>query len=371
MELFFDRRTWNILVREYRKLGIDDSFIDFFWTWRYSHLPILRLIDAKIPRASLYHAISTGYAGLAGVMARLKYGSPMILTEHGIYTNERRIEIEQARWIYERKVDRSLITATISPFRQMWITLFDHLGRMTYEYAEEIITLFGNNRAMQIAGGADPSRTRIIPNGIDLEAFPVKKSAQPRTGPFRIGFVGRVVPIKDVKTFIRACKIVYENRPDSEFRIIGPYDEDPEYFAECRSLVDMLGLEKCLKFTGRIDLRTEYPKLDVLVLTSISEGQPLVILEANYCGIPCVATDVGACSELLNGNLTEDRNLGPSGIVTPLANPEATAQSIMKILTTEGLKEKMGQAGIKRVERFYNEKDLTFAYLNLYRKYIG
>jgi glycosyltransferase involved in cell wall biosynthesis len=370
-ELFSHRKTWDMLVAAYEAMELEDSFIDFFWTWRYSHLPLLRLADARIPRASVYHAVSTGYAGLLAAMGHLKNGAPVLLTEHGIYANERRIEIEQARWIYERRVDSAVITSTVSPFKQMWITLFEHMSRITYQYADEIITLFDNNRRIQIAGGADPRRTRVIPNGINPRDFAARRQPKEPGEKFRVGFLGRVVSIKDVKTFIRACKIVHDRFPDARFPIMGPTDGEPEYFEQCRAMVGMLALEHCVEFLGQVDARQQYPRLDVVVLTSVSEAQPLVILEANISGVPCVATDVGACSELLNGRTPEDRTLGPSGLVTPIADPEATAAAIIELLGDDERRWRMGQNGVKRVERFYNEQDLNFAYLDLYRQYIA
>jgi hypothetical protein len=62
-------------------MGLDQSFIDFFWTWRFSHLPLFRLVDAVIPRAAVYHSISTGYAGLLAALAKLRTGSPLLITE--------------------------------------------------------------------------------------------------------------------------------------------------------------------------------------------------------------------------------------------------------------------------------------------------
>lgn len=371
-ELFYGKRTWEMLVRSYQERDLKDSFVDYFWTWRYIHLPLLRLFDAKIPEASVYHTISTGYAGLLTGFAHLLNRAPVILTEHGIYTNERRIEIEQSRWIYEdeEKTDSTVITETQSPFKQMWISLFDHLSRITYRYSMEVITLFENNRIMQVMGGADPNRTRIIPNGINVAKFPYKKDHQRSSDRFQVGFIGRVVPIKDVKTFIRACNIVRKKFPQCSFPIIGPTDEDQEYFEECRTMVQMLGLNDCVEFVGRQNVVKLYPQMDVVVLTSVSEAQPLVVLEANCCRVPCVATNVGACSELLNGRTAEDSALGPSGLVTPIADPEKTAEAIITILSNSTLREAMGTAGQKRVEKFYSEDELNFAYQELYRKHM-
>ena len=359
-----------MLLRLYDERSRQDSFVDYFWTWRYAHLPLLRLFDADIPSASVFHTVSTGYAGLLGAFSRLLHGAPLVLTEHGIYTNERRIEIEQARWIPEEKSDSPVITATVSPFKQMWISLFDYLSRATYLYSNQIITLFENNRMMQILGGADPGNSRIIPNGINLSRFPQKKDYRARRDTLEVGFVGRVVPIKDVKTFIRACNIVHKRFPNTHFPIVGPTDEDEEYFDECKTLVRMLGLEDSIEFTGRANVVDLYPRMDVIVLTSVSEAQPLVLLEANCCGVPCVASDVGACTELLNGRTPDDIDIGPSGIVTPIADPAATAEAIIRILADPPMQEQMGLAGIKRVERFYTEQDLNFAYLDLYQELI-
>lgn len=372
-EIFYDRRTWKLLVEAYETKKIEDSFIDYFWTWRFSHLPLFRLADAAIPRAAVYHTISTGYAGLLAAIASLRSGAPLLLTEHGIYTNERRLEIEQARWIYEKKVDRTVITSDESPFKRIWTELFGHLSRICYQRCDEIITLFENNRRMQIADGADPARTRIIPNGINLGRFRPKTDYAPAgpSGAFRLGFVGRVVPIKDVKTFLRAAKIIRDRFPDTVFPIMGPTDEDEDYFRECQAMVAMLGLGENIEFTGRVDVTKEYPRLDAVILTSVSEAMPLAILEGNACGTPAVATDVGACSELVNGRLPEDVSLGPSGLVTPIADPEATAAAVIRLLESETLRERMGGAGIERVRRFYNESDLNFAYLDLYRRYIS
>ncbi len=81
--------------------------------------------------------------------------------------------------------------------------------------------------------------------------------------------------------------------------------DDEEYAQECYALVDQLHLENVI-FTGRVDIISYMEKLDFTILTSISEGQPLSVLESFAARRPCVTTDVGCCRELLNGN-EEDR----------------------------------------------------------------
>lgn len=374
-DLVYGRTPWNMMLEFYNHLHPEASFIDYFWTFRFTHLPICNVINAPLPRAKVYHTISTGFAGLMAVLASVRTGRPMLLTEHGIYTKERKIEIAQSKWIHTEKDDRMRIERDLGTFQKLWIGIFESLSRMTYSQAHRVITLYEGNRQLQIQGGSDPERTLVIPNGITLSRY---QNLRPRAetiedhrgveGPFEIGFVGRVVPIKDVKTFIRACKIVSQDIRNFTAYIIGPEDESPEYANECHELVHMLGLEDKIVFTGKVNVNEYYAKLDVLVLTSVSEAQPLVILEANCAGVPCVASDVGACSELLHGRTPEDEALGPSGYITGPADPKDTAQGMLAILSNPALRRQMSIAGRERVERFYAEADLTRTYEAMYRE---
>jgi glycosyltransferase involved in cell wall biosynthesis len=150
---------------------------------------------------------------------------------------------------------------------------------------------------------------------------------------------------------------------------MGPTDEDEEYDRDCRLLVKMLELTETVKFLGRVDAKAYYPKCDVIVLTSVSEAQPLVILEANAAGIPCVATDVGACKELLGGRTEEDKLLGPSGLVTGISNAQQTSDAITRVLTEDGLWKKMVDAVIERVRQYYRDSDVWARYRNLYEHF--
>ncbi len=371
-EMIYSKAAWKLLLQLYQPEGNEDSFIDYFWTYRFNHLPIYQVLDAPMPRAKVYHTISTGFAGLYASVAARRYDRSLILTEHGIYTKERKIEIAQAEWIYLTNRDELKIQKDLGAFQRMWIHTFEGLSRITYHVASEVITLYEGNRQIQLADGCPPEKTRIVPNGIRLEKFAgLKKEPRPADEPFHIGFVGRVVPIKDVKTFLRACKLVSLHRHDVKFFIIGPTDEDEDYFQACLALTQTLGLADKVEYTGKVDVLDYYPRLDVVCLTSVSEAQPLVIMEANCAGIPVVATDVGACSELLNGRTPEDRALGPSGLITAVADPTATAKAVLRILEDEELRRAMAEAGRERIRRFYQEQALNQTYRRIYGRYLG
>ena len=368
-DLTYSWESWQILEKFYHKRADGVSFIDFFWTWRALYLPFFSLFKVKLPEARVYHAISTGYAGVLGAMAKARFNRPFLLTEHGIYTRERKIDIAQADWIYSELAHELKVVEENDFFKDWWMRFFMFLSYLAYERADEVVTLYEGNRLTQLEEGADPQKTRIIPNGVNIVGYQVN-ARKNSYGPFKVGFVGRVVPIKDVKTFIAACQNINNEIQNVEFYILGPTDEDEEYYQECVQLTKMKSLENVIHFTGEVKMRDYYPQLDVIVLTSISEAQPLVLLEAAACGIAVVATDVGACPELINGRSGDDRLLGQSGLVTSICNPQETAQAVIQILKNPELRRKMGEAGRKRVAQYYQQNDFIANYQELYNRYI-
>lgn len=376
-DLARSRMSWEIVLDIYEQMAPDQSFVDFFWTWRFIHYPLFQLLNAEIPRARVYHTVTTGWSGFLATLATLRHGRPMLLTEHGIYSNERRIEIMKADWIRVEKAQRTQAGQEFGVLKTLWMNLFRALGDLAYHHADGIYTLNQVNRRMQIAAGADADAIRIIPNGVRRTRFEeaardsqaARAAVAPMTaagGTFHVGFVGRVVPIKDVHTFVKACRMVSERLPGARFYIIGPGEEDESYLREVQALVDALGLASSVIFTGPQDVRYWYPRLDVLVLTSISEGQPLVMLEAMAAGLPCVATDVGGCAELVYGADAADRALGPCGFITRVGAPQETAAAILQVAGNPALAAQMAESGRRRVRAAYEYDRMIERYRSIY-----
>jgi len=363
--------AWDMLLQMYQRDFSSSSFLDYFWTWRGLLGGLYSVLLADLPDAKVYHSISTGYAGLFLARAKIETGRPALLTEHGIYTNERRIEIAMADWLHEDvSLQGMVIERTRRNLRDLWMHSFQSYSRACYEACDRIITLFEGNQSFQLHDGADRNRMAVIPNGIDYERFAkLKKRNSERR--FSVALIGRVVPIKDVKTYIRAFAQVREIMPRVKGYLLGPCDEDPDYYEECKQLVEHLGISNGFEFTGKVDLLNWMERIDLIVLTSISESQPLVILEAGAAGIPCVATDVGACREMIEGDSQEFPPLGHGGAVVPLSNPAATARAIIKQLSDPALLESSGKAIRERVQTYYNKEDLKEKYRVLYSKYIN
>ncbi len=370
------RASFELMADVSERLAPEASFLDFFWHFRSMHLPLVRLLGAEPPAAATYHAVCTGYAGLLGAVWSHRTGRPFLLTEHGIYARERSLELDRAAWLCRTRDRRrsdgtngTMESPTATALRRMWARFFRTLSRCAYAQASTVVSLCEVSRRKQIADGAPADRTLVIPNGIDVEEFRARVRRMPfriaERRPVRVGFVGRVVPIKDIITFIRACFLASRVVP-VDARIFGPIDEDPTYARRCRRLVAKLGLEHAVRFEDSVSVERIYTEIDLLVLTSFSEGQPLVILEAGAAGVPVIATDVGACRELLEGRSDIDRWLGPSGIVTRLAAPEETAAAIARLARDPELRRRMGAAGQRRVAMFYRESATISAYRTLY-----
>jgi glycosyltransferase involved in cell wall biosynthesis len=363
------RRSWDIITELYHNRCTDPSFVDYFWTVRNMHTPIWLLAEVagRLPAAGLYHTVSTGYAGFLGSLLHHDTGRPLVLSEHGIYTKERRIDIFNSDWIQDNRNALQKDPTEISYYRDLWIRFFETLGRFCYSAAGNIVSLFEGARRQQISDGAPASRTRVIPNGINVERFLPLRREHTEGVPQVLVLLGRVVPIKDIKTFIRAVCIVAGRLPTVEGWIVGPDDEDPEYAAECISLTGSLGLADRIKFLGFRNPMEIFPQTGALVLSSISEGLPLVLLEAFAAGIPAVATDVGSCRQLIMGEGAEDEAIGPAGGVVDINNPQALAEESLRLLTDRGHWERARQSAINRVERFYTHQRMFDGYRELYR----
>ncbi|TWT00162.1 GT4 family glycosyltransferase PelF [Planomicrobium sp. CPCC 101079] len=348
---FLSSKDFFDIVHELcKKRFIQVPFTDMFWTVRSMVLPLFLCIEQKIPEADLYHCISTGYAGVLGALAKHQYNKPLFLTEHGIYTREREEEIIKASWIK-------------GYFKDIWIDYFYSLSQCAYEYADGVTALFEGSRQIQIELGCLADKTSTIANGIDINKFHTQNRKQKEAG-IHIGAIVRVVPIKDIKTMIQSFSIVQQEIENSYFYIIGPYEEDAEYYYECVEMVESLGIRN-LVFTGAVNVQEYLAFLDILVLSSISEGQPLVILEGLAMEIPFVATDVGSCAELLLGKYDE---FGPAGTIVPVMHFPLMANDIIALASNSERRQEYGRNGRKRVTSLYTLPGMIDKYNQLYKE---
>lgn len=324
------------------------AFADAFHTVRSMLLPVLYLLTGEVPKADLYHAICTGYGGLLACRGGSTFHRPVLLTEHGIYTREREEEIIRAEWVRP-------------DFKERWIRFFYMLSEQIYRQAFRVTSLFTSARSIQIGMGCPAEKCVVIPNGIPYETFcgiPLKAE----DGWVDIGALVRLAPIKDIKTLLYAFWELSARRKNVRLHILGGVD-DAEYAAECTALVRQLGLEN-VRFTGRVDSAVYLHRLDFTVLTSISEGQPLSVLESLAARRPCVTTDVGCCRELLEG--APGDTLGRAGYCVPPMYRQGLADAMEKLCASRTLREKLGAVGQKRVAQDYRYEQMLEQYRALY-----
>jgi len=361
--------SWEFIQQNYIKNANNSPFIDYFWSVKNMHIPIWRLIKVarKVEDFKIVHSPSTGYAGFLAALLGKNYNKPFILTEHGIYIKERKIDLLNSTIFNENKGLLNKALGEISYNKTMWIKFFEGLGKFTYQSAEKIISLFEGARKVQLTYGAPEEKTMVIPNGIDVKKL---EKLQKEEIPKVVTLIGRVVPIKDIKTFIKAMKIATDKMPELEGWIVGPMDEDPEYANECQLLVKSLNLEEKVKFLGFQKITDILPKSGLLTLTSISEGMPLVVIEGFAAGLPAVTTDVGSCSELIYGSNEEDKLIGQAGEVVEIANPTAIANAYIKLLSDEEFYKKCQKSAIKRVNTYYTKEKFIQNYKEIYKEYL-
>lgn len=327
------------------------NFADFFHSIRSMFLPILHLLNSEVPQADIYHATATGYGGLLGALGSWKYNKPLIVTEHGIYTREREEELLRAKWV--------------SPhFRQHWIDMFYMLSKCAYDSAASVTALFGRYSQIQGDLGAAAEKRSVIANGIRLDRFAVVPPKQPN-GYIDITAVVRLHPIKDIKTLIYAFYTLKQRVPNARLHILGDTD-DQEYGAECHALIRQLGITDII-MPGNVDVTKYLEITDFTVLSSISEGQPLSVLESLAAGRPAVTTDVGCCRDLIYGADADD-HYGAAGIVVPPMHAQALANALETMATHTEMRHEMAVAGARRVAKYYVHEDMVKKYNDNYEE---
>jgi glycosyltransferase involved in cell wall biosynthesis len=173
-------------------------------------------------------------------------------------------------------------------------------------------------------------RITVIPNGIDTGYFmpqpdkgaDLRRQWQIGSEIPLIGRVGRLDPMKDYATFLKAAKTVAARRPDVRFVIAGGGPD--QILNDLKALSCFLELDGRVLWLGpREDLPAVYSACTLTTSSSFGEGAPNVVAESLACAVPCVATDVGDSS----------RVLGPGGMIVPPGNPAALAEAWERIIS--------------------------------------
>lgn len=203
-------------------------------------------------------------------------------------------------------------------------------------------------------------RLVVIPNAIEPERHDLPVAAPPEAwrlpdGPPVVAVIGRLDTQKDPLLMLRAAALVHANMPEAVFAFAGagPLAE------KCRDLADRLGLNRTARWLNWVqDIRPLLARMDLLALSSRWEGMPNVALEAMACRKPVVATDAGGTREVVADEET--------GLLVPRGDPAALAGQILRLLGDPDLRDRLGQAGRRRVEQDFTFDKLVAANERLY-----
>jgi glycosyltransferase involved in cell wall biosynthesis len=302
----------------------------------------LRPLSHPAVQADVVHAVTNGLGALPALTAKWTYQVPMIVTEHGVYMREQYMHLRSPRFGW--------------PTKDLYLRFLSQLCALGYREAEVITPGNVYNKRWEEQLGADGDRVRTVYNGVNPGAFP-QLTDEPEVP--TISWLGRIDPIKDLETLLRAFALVTKQIPEARLRIFGsaPRGRQP-YLERCQALAAELGVDGSATFEGRVrEVRDAYAAGQVVVLCSISEGFPYSLIEAMACGRPCVATDVGGVSEALADD---------AGLVVMPRDPPALAEACLKLLRDADLRKSLGARARERALEHFTVDRAVGAFDEIY-----
>jgi glycosyltransferase involved in cell wall biosynthesis len=201
------------------------------------------------------------------------------------------------------------------------------------------------------------NRVWHVPNGVaeSNNGHPVELPGAPGK---RIVCVANLRPEKDHATLIEAMTHVVRVEPQASLLLVGS-EANQSQTQQVRALVEQRGLNQHIFLLGsRNDVPSVLRACDISVLSSVSEGMPLALLEYGLVGLPAVATRVGQVPYMLGQ--------GRAGILVPARQPAELGQALTGLLRSRERRERLGQALQQRVRKRFGERAFVDQVLNIY-----
>ena len=275
-----------------------------------------------------------GYkAGLLGRFAARRAGIPVVAVSRG--------------WTYESRKVR----------------LYEMLDRINLRWMDRVVCVSQGQAAKVRQAGVPERKVVVIPNAIDSGRFAVRDLTArselerffPRPVRRIVGAAGRLSPEKGFKDLIEAAALVVKSCPEVGFVLFGEGVLRPDLEAQ----IAARGLKDRFVLAGfRPNLDAYLPHLDLLVQSSLTEGMPNAILEAAAAGIPVVATAVGGTPEIIIQ--------GCNGYLVPPGESAPLARRVLELLSDEGKRTNMGDAGRDRMRMHFTFEAQAQRYLLMF-----
>ena len=346
-ETFRDEQLWFIYksyILEHYDAEKEDlpTVFDMIEGLRYLYRFFISLLP-NLPKAHIYHSSAAAFCGLSCIVAKKKFNSKFLLTEHGVYIREQYIAASRNQMPYRTK-----------EFMMGLITL---ISKLNFHFADIVSPVCNYNSRWELKWGVDEKKIHTIYNGIDTDKFKKIEVQKDENRPIVV-MVARIDPLKDIETFIRTAELVKEDIPDVLFKLYGPMI-DEKYYQKCQNLVSELGVEKNFLFAGTTSSpELAYNEGDVVMLTSISEAFPFVVIEAMACEKVVISSDVGGTKEVLEGY----------GFVIKPKDYKGFADKVVYILKNLDIAREIGFEARESILNGFTIEDMVDNYGKIYKK---
>ena len=270
-----------------------------------------------------------------------------------------------------RKVDLTILST-----EHAWVMInalgafYQRLDQYILSRFDHLIAVSEATKQEMVVAGIPGEKIRVIHNGIEPHVWspdqvtPVfrEELGIPEDVPV-IGYVGRIMPEKDLETWLQAASLVAKQYPQARFVLVGE-GRDGTFLAKLQQLAESLGIAGNVLFPGyRRELISVYGAFDIFVLSSLREGLPNSILEAMALGVPVVTTDVAGAKELVVD--------GEAGFVVPQQSPVQMANRVLELLDNPETMRRMQQASRHRIETEFSFSKRLERIENLYAQILG
>jgi glycosyltransferase involved in cell wall biosynthesis len=226
-----------------------------------------------------------------------------------------------------------------SYFGRIKSVFFICVERFLGHFTDKIIAVSENLRKELIGLKiASPGKIITVALGLELDRYlDIKSDGSVKHGCYTTGIIGRLVPVKNHKMFLQAARKLKDGLASEipvRFFVVG----DGPLRTELETYAKAIGIGPEVVFTGWAkDLKDIYSRLDVVALTSLNEGTPVALIEAQAAARPCVATNVGGVP-----NVIDDTR---SGILVACGDADALAAALLKLFNNPELRRTMGTYG--------------------------
>ncbi|MBN2351572.1 MAG: GT4 family glycosyltransferase PelF [Spirochaetales bacterium] len=362
------REFWDILCAEYRRRCPGVPFLDYAWIFRQTQLPYFQLMQTPLPRAKAYHVFSSRYAGCAGLAAKVRYRSHLIFDVRSDFFIEDTPALSQAFFTDMREVLRGLPVPSLEAYIKTYNATLKTFRFLAGFYADSVVTPNRGAVGSFLKPEAEYKCLIVPASGERLPERPEKKPARET---FSIGLLSDVTQASDVKSFIRACRLLLDEEKKVTFTVLGLEKVHTGYLEECIDLRSQLGLEFQLNILYNSDVSGALAGFDAVVLGNGNGRQRKAVLsQVLQSGKPLVAVKRGVNPEIIAGLSSEDRALGECGILVESGSPQSLARALCVLIDDRKLAREMGKIAVRRFDQFYSHSIHLNSFASLYKNFL-